>query len=58
MRNDWALWRARDSAVIRLDIHPADLGHPRVARWWLDTLDRLARERETLTKGAWVARWE
>lgn len=58
LRNDWALWRARDSAVIRLDIHPADLGHPRVARWWFDTLDRLARERETLTKGAWVARWE
>lgn len=58
LRNDWVLRRAKDSIVIRLDIHPADLAHPGIARWWLNTLNQLARERETLTKSAWVALWE
>ena len=56
-RNDWMLWRAGKGRMIRLDIHPADLAHPGVARWWLRTLDRLAREREALTQGGWMARW-
>jgi hypothetical protein len=57
LRNEWTLWRSRSSPAIRLDIHPADLAHPAVARWWMQAIDRLMRDREILTKGAWMARW-
>ncbi|NCU01437.1 DUF2334 domain-containing protein [Candidatus Macondimonas diazotrophica] len=57
VRNDWVLWRGRKRPSVRLDIHPADLEYPAVARWWLRTLERLVHERESLTKAAWVARW-
>jgi len=56
LRNEWTLWRSRNSPAIRLDIHPADLAHPAVARWWMQAIDRLTQDRESLTKGAWMAR--
>jgi predicted deacetylase len=52
---NWALrCRHRDAPVLRLGLHPADMDHARVQRFWTDTLAQLLTHRTALTKSTWL----
>ena len=52
---NWALrCRHRDAPVLRLGLHPADMDHAHVQRFWTDTLAQLLTHRTALTKSTWL----
>jgi len=55
--NESWLKRAAERPLLRLGLHPTDLGYPEVARWWLGTLEQTLESRPAMTKGAWVRAW-
>lgn len=54
--NRHRLRRFAASDCLRLGLHPTDMNHPQVYRFWLDTLCRLATERCPATKLDWLMR--
>ncbi len=55
--NESWLKHAEQRPLLRLGLHPPDLGYPEVARWWLGTLEQALDNRPAMTKGAWVRAW-
>ncbi|MGD2081347.1 MAG: polysaccharide deacetylase family protein [Chromatiales bacterium] len=56
--NERLLEQSRSRPLLRLGLHPVDMGHPEVVRWWLGALQRALREpREPMTKARWVQAW-
>jgi predicted deacetylase len=47
-------YRHRDAPVLRLGLHPADMEHSRIRRFWTDTLAQLLTHRVALTKSTWL----
>ncbi len=54
--NDGLLRRRRSAPLLRLGVHPIDLRHGPVYRYWLQTLRRLLESRSPCTKSAWLER--
>jgi predicted deacetylase len=54
--NDGLLRRQRSASLLRLGVHPLDLRHGPVYRYWLQTLQRLLDSRSPCTKSAWLER--
>ena len=46
--------RQRDAPLLRLGLHPADMEHSRIQRFWTDTLAQLLTHRAALTKSTWL----
>lgn len=42
--------RHADAGLLRLGLHPVDMQHPSILRWWLDTVQTLLSSRTALTK--------
>jgi len=54
--NDGLLCRQRSAPLLRLGVHPVDLRHGPVYRYWLQTLQRLLESRSPCTKSTWLER--
>ncbi len=52
--NGRRLRRHADAGLIRLGVHPVDLGFASVRRFWLETLAILLATRRAITKQAWL----
>lgn len=52
--NQWQLQRQQDAPLLRLGLHPVDMEHAAVRRYWLETIAELLDQREPLTKIAWL----
>lgn len=52
--NQDMLRRHADAPLLRLGLHPVDMQHPQVRRYWLDTLENLLRDRRAVTKSQWL----
>lgn len=48
---------AHDMTLVRVGFHPADAAHPRVMMQGLSLVERLARDRRTLTKGEFARQY-
>ena len=48
------LHRSRQAPLLRLGVHPVDLLHRSVRRFWLRALEHLLSERTPLTKAGWL----
>ena len=48
--NDRQRHRHADAPLLRLGLHPVDMCHASVARWWLDTVEALRATRMPVTK--------
>ena len=48
--NDRQRRRHADAQLLRLGLHPVDMQHASVVRWWLDTVEALRATRTPLTK--------
>lgn len=54
VRNDHLLARQHQAPLIRLGLHPVDLRHHAVYRYWLATVRHLLDMRTPMTKSAWL----
>jgi predicted deacetylase len=48
--NDRQRRRHADAPLLRLGLHPVDMRHESVVRWWLDAVKELRATRTPLTK--------
>lgn len=52
--NDHLQRRRHADPLLRLGLHPVDMQHPAVRRYWLETLTALLDRRTPMTKSAWL----
>ncbi len=52
--NDHLLQRHATAPLLRLGLHPVDLRHKGVRRYWLETIRKLLSHRTPLTKSRWL----
>ncbi|HHH35421.1 MAG TPA: DUF2334 domain-containing protein [Gammaproteobacteria bacterium] len=52
--NEWRLRRHAGAPLLRLGLHPVDLCHAAVRRYWLETIQRLLSLRTPVTKCRWL----
>ncbi|MFQ5488710.1 MAG: DUF2334 domain-containing protein [Gammaproteobacteria bacterium] len=52
--NDYLLKRHATAPLLRLGLHPVDLRHRGVRRYWLETIGKLLSYRTPVTKSCWL----